>query len=121
MELFVYAINNSGEITGQYWDSNLIVHGFVRSAQGVIPTFDAPGADGTYPYAINGSGEIAGNTFIGGQGVLGMLRSAAGQFTSFTVPGGGTGNGQGTEVFGLSASGHAPAIGSTRRMCATDS
>ncbi len=43
-----YATNPSGEITGFFLDSTTVAHGYVRSNQGVITVFDAPGA-GTGP------------------------------------------------------------------------
>jgi len=59
------SINSTGEITGEYYDSNVAVHGFVRAADGTIATVDVPGAStgdgqGTFPMSINPSGEIAG-------------------------------------------------------------
>ena len=39
-----YATNSSGSITGHFTDSNNVAHGYVRSEQGVITVFDAPGA-----------------------------------------------------------------------------
>ena len=43
-----YAMNPSGAITGFFTDSANAAHGYVRSNQGVITVFDAPGA-GTGP------------------------------------------------------------------------
>ena len=40
------AINASGESTGFYWDSNWGRHGFLRSKNGHMVTFDAPGSCG---------------------------------------------------------------------------
>jgi hypothetical protein len=61
------AISSSGVITGLFGDSNNIVHGFVRSADGVFSKFDAPGAgsvpgsyQGTTPESINSAGQVVG-------------------------------------------------------------
>jgi hypothetical protein len=58
-------INPNGEITGEYYDSSVAVHGFVRASDGTISTFDVPGASksngqGTFPRSINPRGDIAG-------------------------------------------------------------
>jgi hypothetical protein len=60
-------LNDFGAITGYYLDANNVYHGFVRSPEGKITTFDAPGADttpgdfnGTYPNSINDAGVITG-------------------------------------------------------------
>lgn len=45
---FPQAINDFGATGGYYADANIIVHGFLRKAEGAITTFDAPGA-GTAP------------------------------------------------------------------------
>ena len=61
------AINDVGMVTGEYIDSNDVQHGFVRTPDGRIIRFDAPGAgnetgsyEGTVPLAINAGGEITG-------------------------------------------------------------
>jgi hypothetical protein len=60
-------INNRGEITGYFLDTNNVYRGFVRSPWGNVTTFDAPGANttpgaysGTFPVSINDEGEITG-------------------------------------------------------------
>ena len=63
------AINDLGEITGTYFDSNCNSHGFLRKAWGEIVTFDAPNAGypssiqypGTTPTDINNEGDIVGS------------------------------------------------------------
>jgi hypothetical protein len=61
-------LNDFGAITGIYLDGNGVYHGYVRSPDGKITSFDAPGADtnpgdynGTYPTNINDAGVITGN------------------------------------------------------------
>ena len=52
-----YATNPNGTITGFFIDTVNAVHGYVRSNQGVITVFDAPGAgtgpfpEGTFPFS----------------------------------------------------------------------
>jgi hypothetical protein len=60
-------LNDSGAITGIYLDANNVYHGFLRSPEGTITTFEARGADttpgsynGTLPYSINDQGVITG-------------------------------------------------------------
>jgi len=60
-------LNDWGTITGYYLDANNVYHGFVRSSEGKITTFDAPGANltsgsygGTFPVSINDQGVITG-------------------------------------------------------------
>jgi len=61
-------LNDWGAITGSYPDAYNVWHGFLRSPEGKITSFDAPGADttpgsynGTYPYSINDAGVITGS------------------------------------------------------------
>ena len=66
-------INPAGTLTGTYLDANGAVHGYVRSPDGTITEFDAPGAgtgagQGTIGGLINDSGVIAGG-YIDANGV----------------------------------------------------
>jgi predicted membrane protein len=59
------SVNASGVIAGYYVDAASLFHGFVRSSNGTITTFEAPGAgrgalQGTAAYGINAEGNIAG-------------------------------------------------------------
>ena len=60
-------LNDWGAITGYYLDANNVYHGFVRSPEGKVTSFDAPGANttqgsysGTFPVSINDQGEVTG-------------------------------------------------------------
>ncbi|MBV9199031.1 MAG: hypothetical protein JOY83_04710, partial [Alphaproteobacteria bacterium] len=87
-----YAINNLGEIAGQFQDPSYVYHGFIRYPNGSFTTFDAPDAGteanpgmglfpGTFPYNINIRGTTAGN-YIDANGVYhGFVRSPANKFT----------------------------------------
>ena len=97
------AINNAGTITGVYGDANNLAHGFVRSSDGTITSFDAPGhgiqpGHGTVGESINPTAEIAG-VYVDASNVFhGFLRHRDGSFVTFDAPGAGTGSGQGTFV-----------------------
>src|SRR5689334_16921171 len=54
---FPYQINGEGEIGGNFQDANNVLHGFLRTRDGAISTFDAPGTgtgacQGTQGFAI---------------------------------------------------------------------
>jgi hypothetical protein len=62
---FATGINLENEIIGSYNDANTVNHGFLRSWDGSITTFDAPDAgtgfnEGTVPLGITDLGEIMG-------------------------------------------------------------
>ena len=91
------AINDFGEVAGDYADANGIFHSFLRKADGAIVTFDAPGA-GTgnnasgivsVPTGINNRGDIVGYYLDSGApfaGTHGFVRWANGTFTTFDDP-----------------------------------
>lgn len=86
------SINFWGVITGSYQDTNSTFHGFVRSPEGTLTTFEAPGADlgsfnGTAPCCINDLGAITGVYYDKTGFSHGFVRSPEGKFTSFDVPG----------------------------------
>lgn len=101
------SINVFGIVVGGYEDNsgNFVHHDLVRSLDGKLKIFDAPGA-GTGSYqgtgcpgcqaGFNQWGVIAG-TYIDGNSVQhGFVRRPDGKFTSFDAPGAGTAAGQGT-------------------------
>ena len=116
-------INAAGTVTGFFSDSNNVMHGFVRSCQGEIKTFDAPGAgsqsvpgfvatpvgvytgQGTYPFSINPEGAITGFYADSDNVAHGFVRWPNGAFLTFDVKGAGTAAGQGTEALNISPSG----------------
>jgi hypothetical protein len=100
---FVGALTPAGAITGAYIDASGVNHGFLRTPDGTITTFDAPGAgtgpsQGTLAEDINPEGVIAGEYSDAINVVHGFLRTEDGAFTTFDVSGAGTGPGQGTFV-----------------------
>jgi len=54
------SLNDWGLITGSYWDSNNVQHGFLRTPEGAFVTVDPSGSAGTQPESINDSGTIVG-------------------------------------------------------------
>ncbi len=103
-------MNPNGTIAGWAIDSAFVFHGFLRDRNGVITTFDAPGAgtganQGTLSFAISPRGEITGFYFDGTDAVHGFLRDKNGVITTFDVPGAGTGPGQGTFGGGFTPNG----------------
>ncbi|HYL64930.1 MAG TPA: chitobiase/beta-hexosaminidase C-terminal domain-containing protein [Candidatus Methylomirabilis sp.] len=60
------AIDTAGDIAGIYADTNSVNHGYIRTANGTITSFDAPGVGtagtfpGTNPTSMNAGGDIAG-------------------------------------------------------------
>lgn len=76
-------LNDLGAITGSYTDASGTSHGFLRSLDGKITSFDAPGADttagdfnGTFPISINDQGTIAGYYIDTNNVMHGFLRLA---------------------------------------------
>ena len=59
-DTYPIAINNHNEVTGFYMDQANVQHGFLRTADGTVTTFDAPGST-TSPSGINDERDIAGS------------------------------------------------------------
>jgi hypothetical protein len=100
------SINQTGQITGDFVDSNGKQRGFLRGHDGTIVVFDVPDqlecdpqdctqffTQWTLPTSINTSGQIAGYYWddtapTGSPRQRGFLRNTDGTFTTFTVSGG---------------------------------
>jgi hypothetical protein len=86
------SINDLGEITGYYFDSNNFEHGFLRKANGRIVPFDPPNVGfpftyaGTTPTDINNEGDIVGNYQDAAGATHGFIRSAQGTYTMVDDP-----------------------------------
>jgi len=111
------ANNAEGAIVGYYTDPNVVPHGFVRSPDGHIPSFDAPGAglganlnQGTVAYSINDWGLIAGEFEDTSNVFHGFLRYPDGSFTTFDAPGAGRGAFLGTQPFNVNVEGASAGI-----------
>ena len=91
---FPMSINFLGVVAGYYNDSNFVSHGFIRTPDGKITTFDVPGADinpadqlGSIVSGINALGVVAGYYYDSSAVAHGFLRNPNGKFTSFDAPG----------------------------------
>jgi hypothetical protein len=111
------ANNAEGAIVGYYTDPNVVPHGFVRSPDGHILSFDAPGADlgadlnqGTAAYSINDWGLIAGEFEDSSNVFHGFLRYPDGSFTTFDAPGAGRAAFLGTQSFDVNVEGASAGI-----------
>jgi hypothetical protein len=89
----IVAITPGGTIMGSYFDSNFVIHGFLRTIDGTFTTFDAPNATafffgGTMPASINDSGIVTGFYFDTTQNseLRVFLRASNGVFSSFATP-----------------------------------
>jgi hypothetical protein len=88
------SINDLGVIAGSYTDVDGFVHGFLRSPDGKITSFDIPGGGGyTFPQAINLEGNVAGFYADANFAFHAFLRSPDGKFTTWVAPDECTGNG----------------------------
>lgn len=80
------AIDKSGTATGYYRDDvGFGEHGFLRTRDGSISGFDAPGMAVTEPHAINGKGAVAGDTIAADNSRRGFVRNANGRFRIFKI------------------------------------
>jgi hypothetical protein len=96
----VFAMNSKNTIAGSYIDSTGF-HGFLRTSDGTITSFDAPNSIGTSPTNINSAGVAAG-TYSDPSGLNhGFTRSADGTIVEFSV----SGASQGTFPYANNASG----------------
>jgi len=78
-------INSSGVITG-CWSDEDTEHGFIRSADGAITSFDEPNGNWTVSSSIQADGIVAG-TYLDDQNLAhGFIRSTSGAFTTVDVP-----------------------------------
>ena len=89
---FPQAINDLGEITGNYNDATpaQVQHGFLRTADGAIVSFDPPGSQLTVPQVINNQGTILGYFFDAAGSEHGFTRARNGSFKTLDDPDAGT-------------------------------
>jgi hypothetical protein len=104
------SINSAGAITGTYFTTGVLHHGFLRAPDGTITTFDAPGAgtgfdQGTLPNSINPTGAITGYYSDANSVGHGFLRAPDGTITTFDVPGAGTAFSLGTFAVSINPAG----------------
>ena len=92
---FGHCLNPAGAVTGYYFDTNWVGHGYLRTPDGIIIEFDAPSAgtgegEGTFPVGISADGTIVGFVQDTNELTHGFVRTPHGRFTTFDVPGTGT-------------------------------
>ena len=115
------AINLDGTVAGSYLDTNNVYHSFVRSRDGGIVTFDAPGA-GTGPLqgtlgdtnGINRQGAFTGGYTTADYVIHPFLRDPGGAITTFDQLfdplGAGTAAGQGSYFNLINDAGTIPGV-----------
>jgi hypothetical protein len=87
-----YAINRHYAIAGQYQDSHLVYHGFLRHPDGMVTTFSDPLGGttknlGTYAWDVNDAEQTAGIYLDAKGNYHGFLRDPSGTFTTVDPPG----------------------------------
>ncbi len=99
---YALSINDADEISGVYFDSNSVEHGFIRDASGNYTTFNVPGGANVISAALNQSGEVAGTYTVGTTSTVpyGYVMDTGGNITTFEVP-----DSVETFVSGINASG----------------
>ncbi len=100
---YATAMNDTGTIAGLYVDIMNVMHGFIRTPDGILTEFRIPGAgtgagQGTNPGNINNKGAIAGAYVDNNNLSHVFLLPPTGGLTKFDAPGAGTGAGQGTFI-----------------------
>ena len=98
------AINSDGLIVGGGADANHVLHGFVRSVNGVITTFDVPGAgttpgSGTLALGVSSFGLSTGYWIDSSMIGHGFVRRPDGEISKFDAPGAGVSPGVFREPF----------------------
>jgi len=87
---YVTSINDRGEAAGYYIDGNFVFHGLLRSPEGVITTFDAPGAStngyGTFGIALNVEGVTVGYYTNSDFNYGGLILRRDGTFETYREP-----------------------------------
>ena len=96
---FAAGLTDGGTVTGWYIDGTNITHGYVRTKDGEISTFDGPGEGVlvTMAFSTNSRGETVGFYVDADYLLHGFLRTKEGKITTTDVPFTGNGAGQGTQ------------------------
>lgn len=89
---FPQALNDFEAVAGAYSDSSGGLHGFLRTREGKITTFDAPGTTSgasafTNPRSLDLEGTVVGALYDANNKVHGFRRTPEGEFTTFVAPG----------------------------------
>lgn len=101
-------LNAAGAVTGWYGDASFTAHGFVRSPDGHITGFDAPGAArgmgqgfGTFASSIDAEGIITGYVVTSSNVAYGFTRTPDGHISEYSSPAASTAAGEGTTAFSI--------------------
>jgi hypothetical protein len=104
--------NPAGTITGYYIDAATVFHGFLRTTDRAITSFDPPGSgtlkgssQGTVPLSIDTAGEIVGQFQDENYLFHGFLRAVDATFTIIDAPNAGTAANQGTIAGSINSQG----------------
>jgi hypothetical protein len=99
---YALSINDANEISGVYFDSNSVEHGFIRDASGDYTTFSVPGGANVISAVLNQGGEVAGTYTVetSVSAPYGYVMDAAGNITTFAVA-----DSEETYVSGINSSG----------------
>jgi len=84
---YALAINNSGVVTGYYYDDNDYTHGFIRSSSGEFSTFELSQGTETESTAINASGQVTGWGNEGEGETFGFVANTHGVIGTFGIAG----------------------------------
>jgi len=97
---FAAGLTAQGTTTGWYIDEAYSYHGYVRTADGKITTFDGPGEGVQFTIAAssNSQGATVGIYLDAANLFHGFLRTKEGKITTIDVPFAGTGAYQGTQL-----------------------
>jgi hypothetical protein len=82
------SINDSGVVTGLFYDATGIAHGFLRDPDGKFTTFDVhgAGANGTFPIGLNAEGAVVGYALDSNDVFHAFLRTPEGKIYTFVGP-----------------------------------
>src|SRR5208283_5878074 len=86
-----FSINQAGEVSGWYIDTNSVYHGYLRSPKGDFTTYNVTGGgtgsqQGTQPVILSNLGSVAGWYIDLNSVYHGFLRTRDGKITTFDAP-----------------------------------
>ena len=79
-ETFPAAIDATNDVAGTWYDSGDVTHGFIRTSDGTITSFDPTGSTATEVHGMNDNQVVVGS-FKDSNGTHGFLRAADGTIT----------------------------------------
>lgn len=85
-ETFPAALDATNDIAGTWYDSGFVTHGFIRTGDGTITSFDPTGSTATSVHGMNDNQVVVGS-FKDSNGTHGFIRAADGAITVYDAPG----------------------------------